>query len=513
MTKFQQEKDTIFSGVQFSEQKIDEVVNAMAKKPRRNLIPAFAFIGVAVVAMLLFLLPSNLFETKHAFTEQSFEQAYHDIFTNDDGNQILYTELNRFEDNDAIVIVRYRSESDEYFILRYAKFEENEWKFYGSTSVDFYDEEQQIPYQELLTNLENESIFFGAFRNGQAPNRVIVGKEDAELIKIKNVGQFFVEKANSSGTPVYFVKKNTRERVTSYGMRGANSLPVLEESENDFVIMAGDEMLGAYDTFYDYWLIVDPTAYENAEPKSGDVVYIRNPQTGDKVLTRIITDGNNAPNVAVTEGSILLNGYGNFLSVPYMIAHFNGESAIYDNSNPRSYVLMPHQYFAKSDNWGSQQAHEGIIIKEDIIGKVKGYSLMMIEVNWPVEVLKGYDDFRAGYDAEVLKHMEPVQIALMQKFAEYVGDYRTVFELFGEEGRTRTYEDWSQMINLDMTKSMKQRILYEADLLVRAGSFNEKKQRVEHIHPITGETKYAVNMVKENGAWKIKYETVINLNY
>ena len=509
LTKFQDEKRMIFDGRTFSEEKKNVVLNKMHEKKKLHWQPVVALIGAAIIAFLIWFIPMPEIDMKHAFTEKSIEQAYFDLYSPDGFPGVVkYVELSKFDKDDAILITKVGTENNQFYVLYYAKFEEGKWNFLGSRGFREYNEESVNPYEELRTNIGNETLFVGAYHKDNTPERIIVGKEDVEFIHVKDLPPFWVEKVNSMGTPVYFVENHTRKRVMKFGIYETKSLDVIEELPTDFVMPSVDEMHGGYDTYYDYRLVVDFDAYNNTEPYSGDVVLLKN---GD--FARIIASEKNGSmpmEITVTEGSILING--SFTPVPYMMGHFNGKNTIYDNSTSRTYRLNEGQYFVKSDNWSSVNGFEGIVKKEDITGKVKGYSLMTIQPNWPVEVVKGYSDFQKNHDDKVLKDLDPKIIAIMQKYANYIGDYKTMYELYADSTIVRTYDDWVALINLSPSKASQQRLLYEADLIMR-GTFNEKESKVEHIHSITKERKYALNMILENGVWKVKYETIINLNY
>ena len=519
----------IFEGQTFSDEKKNTVIKRMHVKKKIHWKPAFAFIGVIAIALLIWFNPLSEFEKKHAFTEKSLVQAYYDSYSPDGfPGEVKYVELGKFEESDAILITKDGSEDNTFYVLYYAKFENNKWGLHDSIGFREYDPDQYNPYDTLrafgdlngtttlnvgsvsMSSTKGDAIMYvGAFDKDKMPERVIVGQKDVEIYDVKGLPPFWIEKVNSAGTPVYFVENHTRKRVIEFDVFERNSLDVIEELPTDIVVWGSSDMHGAYDTYFDYNVVVDQGAYNYNNPDNGDVVLLKNGQFARILVT--YENGTLPLEVKLTEGTVLLNDY--FMSTPYMMGHFNGKNTIYDNSTDRIYLVNEGQYFAKADNWANSEAFEGIIMKEDIVGKVKGYSLMTIRPNWPEEMIGAYDNYKRAYNDAALKDIEPKLIAVMQKYAEYIGDYRTMYELYADSTVTRSYEEWLQFVNKEPSEAYKQRLLYQVDLLLRSGAMNEQEGKLEHIHPLTNERKYAVNMERENAVWKVKYDRIINLNY
>ena len=501
MTNFQDERKQIFRNVTFSGQRKEAVLEKLQPKKRKHWFPSI--IGVAVIAIVLFLIVNPLTQTEvsQGFTENSLKESYMSLYEEPPENEeILFVKLAVFEENDAIIITNNDGDFTS-FTVHYAYFEDNDWKFDGLTSFGEWPEESSINWNILRG--QTKTIFVGVMPDDV--DTVYVGEEEAPIYEVAKMPHFWLSDAQSEGTPVYYEKNNVRERIhdIEWGFNNLIALKVVEANDNDYIHFATDEMYGAQDTFTDFPLVID----RNSEPNSGDVVLI-NTNDESYQLARVITRGDEAE-ITITEGSIIQNGF--FTPHPYLTAHFNGKNNIYVPGT-RVYNVPAGQYFLKSDNWGSNYQVEGVYSKDKIMGKVVGYSLMDVTFNWPTEVLSLYNQYAKDKKDETLRDVSPVQVAMLQKYAKSIGDYETMYALFAKSTTVRTFDEWYALNKSTDTKQTRQWSIYEAHLLQKA-TFNEDQNQLLVIDERTKERKYAMNMVKENSVWKVKYETIINVNY
>ncbi len=505
MTNFQDERKQVFSDIAFSEQRKEAVLEALQPKKRKYWLPSI--VGIAVIATLLFLLVNPLNQTEEdiqaAFTEQSLKDSYLALYEEPPENEeILFAKLGVFEDNDAIIITNYDEESAN-FSVNYAYYEDDDWKFDGRTSLVKSSEDSQINWTMLRS--QTKTIFVGVMPDDV--DRVYVGLEEAPVYNVPKLPRFWLTDAQSEGTPVYYVKNNERERIPDYFFSNLTALSIVEAGSEDYIHYFGaDEMNGPQDSFMDFPLVIDNQIYMNNKPNSGDVVLVKTNQGTQ--LARVITNGDEVE-ISISEGTILLNGF-NFTSVPYMMAHTDGKNNIYVPGN-KVYNVPAGAYFLKSDNWGSKYQVEGVYTKDDIIGKVVGYSLMDIKFNWPTEVTSLYNEYVTNKKDETLQNVSPVHVAMLQKYAKSIGDYETLYALYAESTKVRTFEDWYALNKPADTKETRQWSLYDAYLLQNA-TFDEDENQLLVFDERTKQRKFSLNMIKENGVWKVKYETIINLN-
>ena len=509
MTNFQDERKQVFKNVTFSTQRKEAVLEALQPKKRKYFLPFI--IGIAVIATMLFLIINPLSKVdvneNQAFTEASLKESYLAMYEEPQENEeILFVKLGAFEKNDAIIITNYDEEFTS-FTIRYAYFEDNDWKFDGMTSFGKQSEESQGKINWNMLRGQTKTIFIGVMPDDI--DKVYVGEEEAPIYEVAKMPRFWLSDAQSEGTPVYYEKNNDRERIhdMDWGIN-LSALKVVEASDENYIHnIATDEMNGIQDSFTDFPLVIDRQFYLNSEPNSGDVVLV-NTSNDSYQLARVMTSGDEAE-ITITEGSILYNGF--FTSTPSLTAHIDGKNNVYVPGT-RFYNVPAGQYFLKSDNWGSSRQVEGVYSKDKIIGKVMGYSLMDVTLDWPTEVVSLYNQYSKDKKDETLRDVSPVQVAMLQKYAKSIGDYETMYALFAESTTVRTFDEWYALNKSTDTKQTRQWSIYEAHLLQKA-TFNEDQNQLLVIDERTKERKYAMNMVKENGVWKVKYETIINVNY
>ena len=505
LTNFQDERKQIFRNSTFSEHRKEAVLEALQPKKQKYWLPSI--IGIAVIATLLFLVFNPITQTEviQAFTEKSLEESYFAMYEEPPENEeILFMKLGVFEDNDAIIITNY-DEDFTSFGVRYAYFEENDWKFDGMAGFGDRSKDSQINWEMLRG--QTKTIFVGVMPDNV--DRVLVGNEEAPVYNVQKMPRFWLTDVQSEGTPVYYVKNNEPERIPDmYWGINLTALDVLEASTDYYIHhFTTDEMNGPQDSFSDFPLVIDKQIYVNNKPNSGDVVLVQT--DNGPYLARVITNGDEVE-ITITEGTILLNGF-SIYAAPYMMAHINGKNNMYV-PDERVYNVPADQYFLKSDNWGSSYQVEGVYTKDKIIGKVIGYSLMDVTFNWPEEVTSLYSAYVANKNDETLRDVTPVHVAMLQKYAKSIGDYETVYALYAESTKVRTFENWYELNKPSDTKQLRQWSIYEAHLLQNA-TFEEEKNQLLVMDERTKERKFSMNMVKENGVWKTKYETIINLNY
>ena len=504
MTNFHDERKQVFSNIAFSEQRKEAVLEALQPKKRKFWLPSI--IGIAVIATLLFLIvnPLTQNEVNQAFTEKSLKDSYFALYEDPPENEeILFVKLGVFEDNDAIIITNYDEENTT-FVVQYAYFEDNDWKFDGRTGFSVRPEDSLVNWNMLRG--QTKTIFVGVLPDDV--DLVYVGLEEAPVYNVPKLPRFWLTDAQSEGTPVYYVKNNKRERVSDMYFSNLTALSVVEAGSEDYIHYFGaDEMNGPQDSFMDFPLVIDRQFYMNNNPNSGDVVLVET--DNGPHIARVITNGDEVE-LTISEGTILLNGF-SFNHVPYMMAHTDGKNNIYVSGN-KVYNVPAGAYFLKSDNWGSKYQVEGIYSKDQIIGKVVGYSLMDVKFNWPTEVTSLYNEYVTNKKDETLRNVSPVHVAMLQKYAKSIGDYETLYALYAESTKVRTFEDWYGLNKPNDTKETRQWSIYEAHLLQNS-TFDEGGNQLLVFDERTKQRKFSMNMVKENDVWKVKYETIINLNH
>ena len=295
--------------------------------------------------------------------------------------------------------------------------------------------------------------------------------------------------ANTVGEPVFYKKNGmVKKRMPTYEKKGAESfIPFVEAVGNEQIIHVQTNTMDRGDGEYSKFpVVVDPDYYVENRYAPGDVILVNH--EGKQDITRLITA--DQYDMSVKEEGIIIASY-----------------LLQDTKYLNGYVqAIREEAFVMPDNRASNGV-SGIIDKMDIVGKVIGYSIMDIPKEWQAKDIALYEKFAKTKDDEVLRGVEPQQIIRVQLYANYMEDYETMYALYASDSKVRSYEDWIALSNFSKTPQIKQRILYEAYGTTYM-QFYEDKSKLEWRDETNGKTKLAFAVERENGIWKVTYETV-----
>ena len=506
MNKYQEERKDVFRNAAFSSERKEAVLYEMNRKKKVMWQPIAAFVVVACIALFFILSNSTANDiTKSAVDRSTLEGYFESLYNNNEQDEkmtLLFHQQNIFQENDAVLISFYPSDSAVYYV-KYIMFENKEWHMKGSTGVHLKNDGSNYN----IINFDNTYIYIGALLEEFKDSKVFVGKEEAIVLEDNQIQPIWIQKGNSSGTPVFRKKGNELTRIMAYdSLNGSSKLPMLDAiGENLVIHNTSNSMHGVDDTYMDYPLIIEVPKYSTNTPSIGDVILINSLNSSQLVRVK----GIGPANVVVTEGSVLLDGF--FFDANFMIASENGNIHVdYSNMYTQVFKLNENQYFVQSDNWASEDYYEGIIMEEDIVGKVIGYSLLDIEPNWTNEEIDLYEQYKKELDDRLLVNIDPQTIFRLQKYAITHKDYRAAYALFDKDSIKSSYEDWAEsesMVNAQVS-AMNKRHIYDAHLIQNAIE-NKTGNELTFTNPKT--SKKIGTVIYKDGAYKVKYEQITDL--
>ena len=509
MNKYQEERKEVFKNIAFSSDRKEAVLDTMNHKKKVLWQPIAAFVTVACIALFFLLINKEESSLNKSAADRSTLEGYFESIFNSDNDQdekmtLLYQQKNIFQENDALIISTYPTGRTTYYI-HYLINENDEWHMKGSTSL-FYEKDEYTRNFNIL-EFENNYIFVGGLGDDLSNTQVYVGKKEAIILNDKSIHPFWLQKGGSSGTPIFYKSGNNVVRVMQFDFSlGRTTLPMIE-AVGDYAIYQDKSyaMHGIEGDYMEFPLAIDRAYYNEKSPSLGDVVLIE--KDGVQKLVRI--KGIGPSEITVKEGSILIDG--KFIDMNYMIASENGNIHVdYSNMLEQKYILNENQYFVQSDNWASEDFYEGIVMKEDIIGKVIGYSLLDIEPNWTDEEINLYEEYKKDLNDRLLVNIDPQTIYRLQKYAITHDDYRTAYALYDEDSLTTSYKKWAESESAVNTKlaSMRKRHIYDAYLIQEAV---ESENGNETIFTKINTSRIVATFVYKNGIYKVKYEQVTDL--
>ncbi|MER2191610.1 MAG: hypothetical protein ABS951_11685 [Solibacillus sp.] len=498
MNKFQRERAAFFSTYRFSEDNKQQIIKQVHKHNKRPkwmwLVVSFAVIFLVVAGLTV----NKDFQQQQtaSFTEASVLTAFKAVYglMPEDNMEVLDVKLPYKTKNDALVIVRVID--SDYVRVQHMQFVADEWRFLdASTAVSIREEE----YPQYWMYVEDEIVqYFAGVVRDEAVGTVYVGQQRAEFYELEGGARFWIGEALTAGSPVFYDRGSERERVASYPITwGDLTIPYLEAIGNEYTAsFSSNTMEKGNGEYTKYPVVIDPYYYATNRYADGDVVVVN--VDGEEQLTRIITEQNY--NLSIREGTILFNN--RMFDTKYTWAHFNGDNTIYTNEQTEYDMIQPDEVFVMPDNWASDGVR-GPIKKEQIGGKVLGYSVMDVPEPWTVEEKTLYKKFAAAHDTKELKNVPPQQIVRLQRYAEYIGDYETMYALYSKTSKRKTYKEWLETASLLTTKQAKQQLIHEA-ILAEEMILNEETNHLE----ASSKRPFTFKMEQEDDVWKVFYDTV-----
>lgn len=496
MNKFQKERVKFFDGYQFSKERKEHVIEQVHKKKGP---PQWKWLTISAIALLFLLIGFTIRQddsptTMATFTGQSALAAFKEVYglMPEDNLQVLDVKLPYAAKNDALVIAYIVD--GHYVRVEHMEFENEEWQFSQGGGGLSPSEEAGMNWEDFYG--DSLPVFRGFLYDEQV-NAVYVGSQRADLYDLGNGLRFWLGLGASKGSPVFYERQGNRERIPAYEMEEDTTIPIVEAVGSQFVTsFSSNHMEKGEHEYMRYPLVIDPYYYASNYYRDGDVIVIN--VDGKQQVTRLITE--QPYSISVHEGTILFNN--KLFDTSYLWAHFNGDNSIYTDEQTNYGTLQSDEVFVMPDNWASDGIR-GPIKKEAIVGKVIGYSLMDLPNPWTSEEIALYEKFSKSQQYDLLKQVSPQQILRLQRYAQYVGDYKTMYALYSEASKRKSFEEWYATANLVHTEQVKQQLIYEATL-VEQMTLNEENNHLQ----TSSKKPFTFKMEQEDGVWKVVYETV-----
>lgn len=496
MNKFQRERADFFKAYQFSAERKRQVLQQVHKKKPR---PKWGWVLASVAAIfLLFLSINSLNNTEQtmraAYTEQSafaaFAEMYHGA---DEEMELIDVQLPYASLGDALIIARDTNSEYDFVRVQHMQFVGEEWQFLEASNAFPIEQSEYPVYWQVLKD-EMVQLAAGIVYDDTV-DTVYIGQQRAQWFELEKGVRFWIGERLTEGSPIFYERDGQRERIAAYGMvRVIDEIPFIEVLGDEMVVKLSDDAMEKGNRDYTkYPIVINPYHYATEPYQDGDVVLVE--ANGQQHMTRIVTAQNY--HMTVKEGTIVLND--TVFDVEYTWAHFNGDNTIYTAEQHDYGVVQPDEVFVMPDNWASDGVR-GRVKKDAIIGKVIGYSKNDLVAPWTAEEKKLYAAFAKAHDDNVLKGATPQQILRLQRYAQYVEDYETMYALYAKESMRKTYDDWRATASLSDTK---QQLIYEATLAEEM-TFNEETSNLE----TPSRKPFTFKMIEQNGVWKVVYSTI-----
>ena len=501
MNRFKDEQRQIFGQLRLSDERKESVLQAVPKK-RRNLMPAV--IVVSIVAICLFFAINGL-QSNEDYTTASAIEAYEAYLKEHRSNMevdIKHIELPFERNNDAIIIGTYEEENSDVYYFQHMTFENGEWTFGLSGAIPSHSANEQyvdVTYMDYSYDFGNggDTIYTGAYTDDN--ETFFVGDKEVKRFNIEGE-KIWIALINTRAKPVFIEKDGVKKRVTQFSSSTFMSNPsiVYQLTGNQYAMNYDKDTMHVYGQEYtEFDIVVDP----DYTPTYTDVVLV-NGESGPEIVRIQATNSMASPSVSVKvqESSILINGT-NALE-PYSWARAKGNINYQFDKSIDYGVMAEDEVFVYPDNWLSDGVR-GYIRTEQIIGKVLGYSIANIEVNWAQEEMKLYEQVK-GKGTANLKDASPQTIALIQLYALLQKDYNTAQSLYEGISYEHLVSYFEQM-NDGMATSL---IKYYA-YMIKQAAFDEQRNLLIVEKPYDNNDIFTWKMVKVDNSWKVKFTSTV----
>lgn len=413
MNKFKKEQRQIFGQLRLSDERKERVLQAVPKK-KRNLMPA---VIVASIAAICIFFAINGLQSNEDFTTASAIEAYEAYlkeYQADMKIDIKHVELPFERNNDAIIIGIYEQEGSEVYYFQHMTFENGEWTFgladaIPSSSTSKGDGEYlNVTYRKYSYDFGDggDTIYAGAYTDDS--ETYFVGDKEVKPFNIEGE-KIWIALTNSRVKPVFIEKNGVKKRVaqSSYSFLNAEPNIIYQLEDNQYTMSYDKDTMHIYGQEYtEFDIVINP----DYTPYDSDVVLV-NGENGPEVVRIHATNKMSGQGVSVKiqESSILVNGFG--ADEPYNWARAKGNTDYQFNKAIDYGEMAEDEVFVYPDNWLSD-GMRGYIRTDQIIGKVLGYSIADIDVNWAEEEIKLYEQVK-GKGTSSLKNASPQSIALV----------------------------------------------------------------------------------------------------
>lgn len=490
MNKFQKERTKLFGDVRLSNRKKQEVIKRV-QQPQKNrrLLPGALVLCIATIA-LFFIVKG--FQTSPVYTTASLKEEFEKITSKWEGAkvEVIHTDLPFREKNDALII----SIIDDTTVrLDYMKYKDKKWELDSTGEGALLNDVDSRAWK--TTEMGDFSIFSGIL--DEPTNQLYVGDEAVKTIDMKGI-KFWYAIANSNGTPVFAEKDGEKTRIFNSSYAFPSRVTVINELIGDDYVMSysGDAMNLGNNEYSEFALVIEPDFYRNNDYKEGDVILVEG-ENGPTV-TRLLIKPNlyDSPyDITVAEGTILINNY-NIHSF-FTTGKVNGDINYPFEETVRYGTMENDEVFVMPDNWGSDGVR-GIIPQSQILGKVRGYYIMDVEVDWSNDELALFKQLKSGKELE--KDVPPLQVARVQLLAMSKGDYKVAHALYDQSISFEQFISYMKQIENQYTK---QQAKYYAYLLQDA-EFDKASNELRVKDPYNESNTFVWEMVDEDG-WKVKF--------
>lgn len=502
MNNFQKERDELLSKKGLSAEQKRAVIEAVHTKTPRNKkwMPAVAVAGVLAAGLFLMMIEQSEEQPVTSKIEQvqasgSFAESYEKEWQSH-ASEVLYEGHRVRSNNDEFLILKEDKEGEivYQFVFGYFNAEQQRWKV--DERMSLYD---KYPTKATIFPLAGANMKIGIVQNDQV-EAIYVGDEQATIVE-SNAGQrvWFAFAARPE-TPVYESIAGQKSRIMNLNSRVNSVVPIIEPvaSSLQTIHYKKDTMHRGNEEYTKFPIVLDPYYYAQEAYAVGDVIAYE--KDGELEVSRILAT--NEGKLRLVDDTLVNGDYiqeldGTFYTWPT----YAGDNAIYKGLSKDYKKVHPDELLVIPDNWASD-GYQGIIKKEQLVGKVVGYDLTQLTNTLTVDELTLFEQLQRSRTTidSLVKDVSVNTVVRLYLYANYVDDYELMYALLEKSADVPAFEQWQQRVE----KTSKYHLLKDIYEMGFA-QLTKDQSKLRFTDPVSENILRQYKVIKTAQGWKVVY--------
>lgn len=506
MNDFQKERDAVLAKKGLSdEQKRAVIEQVHTKAPRNNKwAPAVAVIGVLAAGSFLLLSnqgvePLVTSEIEQVQSSETYAQSFLDYYDKQQA-EVLHEKRHVLIQNDHFIIVKdiVNGETQYHFAFGHYNAEQKKWEHQDHIVLT----ENYLPALSKFS-IGRGQMIVGVIRNEQVET-IEIGNEEATIVQTKAGQRLWYSFENSYFKPVYEVVNGKKQRlVGEFNTHIDSVVPFIEpvNSSLQTIHYEKNTMHRGNEEYTQFPVIIDPYYYAQESYQVGDVIAYE--QDGTIDISRILGTSNNDIEL-IDDTLVNIGNNQEFEGRFYTWPTFDGDTGVYKGLSKEFDKPTRDELLVIPDNWASD-GYQGIIQKEQLVGKVVGYDLTQLTLTLTDDELTLFKQLqrnRTTMDA-LVKDVSVNTVVRLYLYANYVDDYELMYALLDKTADVPAFEKWQQQVK----KTSKYHLLKDIYQMGFA-QLTKDESKLRFTDPVSEDILRQYKVVHTDMGWKVTYALV-----
>ena len=503
MNDFQKERDELLSKKGLSSEQKRAVIEAVHTKTPRNKkwMPAVAVAGVLAAGSFLLVSEQESGQSVTSEQEQlqpieTYAQSFI-AYNHKQQAEVLYEERHVLQQNDSFIILKDIVDGETQYNLAFGQYNAQQRKWEHQEHVVLTEN-----YLPTLTKFSfgRGQLIVGVIRNEQV-EAISVGDEEATIVQTKAGQRLWYSFENSYFKPVYEVVNGKKQRLAGeFNTHIDSVVPIIEPVNSSLQTIQYEKntMHRGNEEYTQFPVIIDPYYYAQESYQVGDVIAYE--QDDELHISRILGTDNN--NIRLIEDTLVNENAvkqieGRFYTWPT----YDGDTGIYKGQSKEFAKPNRDELLVIPDNWASD-GYQGIIKKEQLVGKVVGYDLTQLTNTLTVDELTLFEQLQRSRTTidSLVKDVSVNTVVRLYLYANYVDDYELMYALLDKSADVPAFEQWQQRVE----KTSKYHLLKDIYEMGFA-QLTKDQSKLRFTDPVSENILRQYKVIKTAQGWKVVY--------